>query len=49
LKADNEREMDLVTNDAVDMFVQLFGHEIFGPRIQDYFRNAVLLLMEQPE
>lgn len=49
LKADNEREMDLITNDAVDMFVQLFGHEIFGPRIQDYFRNAVLLLMEQPE
>lgn len=49
LRADNEREMDLVTNDAVDMFVQLFWHEIFGPRIQDYFRNAVLLLMEQPE
>jgi hypothetical protein len=24
LKANNEREMDLVTNDAVDMFVQLF-------------------------
>ena len=49
LTADNEREMDLVTNDAVDMFVQLYGHEIFWPRIQDYFRNAVLLLMEQPE
>ena len=41
--------MDLVTNDAVDMFVQLYGTEIFGPRIQDYFRNAVLCLMEQPE
>ncbi len=41
--------MDLVTNDAVDMFVQLYGSEIFGPRIQDYFRNAVLCLMEQPE
>lgn len=49
LVAKDEREMDLVTNDAVDMFVQLYGHEIFGPRIQDYFRNAVLLLMEQPE
>lgn len=49
LKADGESEMDLVTNDAVDMFVQLYGPEIFGPRIQDYFRNAVLCLMEQPE
>jgi len=49
LTARNEREMDLVTNDAVDMFVKLFGPEIFGPRIQDYFRNAVLTLMEQPE
>jgi hypothetical protein len=41
--------MDLVTNDAVDMFVKLFGQEVFGPRIQDYFRNAVLTLMEQPD
>lgn len=49
LNAKTEDEMDLVTNDAVDMFVQLYGTEIFGPRIQDYFRNAVLALMEQPE
>ena len=49
LEAKNEREMDLVTNDAVDMFVKLFGSEIFGPRIQDYFRNGVLALMEQPD
>ena len=49
LKADTERERDLVTNDAVDMFVKLFGQEVFGARIQDYFRNAVLTLMEQPE
>ena len=27
----------------------MYGHEIFGPRIQDYFRNACLLLMYQPE
>ena len=49
LTAKGEREMDLVTNDAVDMFVKLFGQEVFGPRIQDYFRNAVLTLMEQPD
>ncbi len=49
LIAKNERERDLVTNDAVDMFVQLYWPEIFGPRIQDYFRNGVLTLMEQPD
>jgi hypothetical protein len=49
LNAKDEREMDLVTNDAVDMFIKLYGPEIFGPRIQDYFRNGVLTLMEQPD
>lgn len=49
LTAETEREMDLVTNDAVDMFIKLYGPEIFGPRIQDYFRNGVLTLMEQPD
>ena len=49
LNAKTEREMDLVTNDAVDMFVKLFGSETFGPRIQDYFRNGILTLMEQPD
>lgn len=49
LSAKSEREMDLVTNDAVDMFIKLYGPEIFGPRIQDYFRNGVLTLMEQPD
>jgi Helicase HerA, central domain len=45
----DEKEQDLITNDLVAMFVKLYGEEIFGPRIQDYFRNAVLLLMEQPD
>ena len=42
-------EKDVVTNDLVEMFIQMYGPEIFGPRIQDYFRNACLLLMDQPE
>ena len=29
LTANDEREMDLITNDAVDMFIKLFGPEIF--------------------
>lgn len=48
-EADTEDERDIVTNDITEMFVQMYGHEIFGPRIQDYFRNASFLLMEQPE
>ncbi len=49
LHADSDDEMDVVTNDLIEMFVSMYGHEIFGPRIQDYFRNACFLLMEQPE
>ena len=28
--------------------IKLFWNEIFGPRLQDYFRNAVLALMDYP-
>lgn len=49
LTAKNEEERNIIVGDLVDMFVQMYGHEIFGPRIQDYFRNAVLALMEQPD
>jgi hypothetical protein len=47
--AQTEDERDIVTNDITEMFVSMYGHEIFGPRIQDYFRNASFLLMEQPD
>jgi len=47
--AETDDERDVITNDLVEMFVSMYGEEIFGPRIQDYFRNACFLLMEQPE
>jgi len=47
--AHTEDERDVLTNDLVEMFVNMYWHEIFGPRIQDYFRNACFLLMEQPD
>ena len=47
--AHTDDERDVITNDMVEMFVNMYGHEIFGPRIQDYFRNACFLLMEQPD
>lgn len=49
LEAKTDEERELVTLDAMNMMIKLFGPEIFGPRIQDYFRNGVLTLMYDPE
>lgn len=35
-----------IIDEAVSIFVTLYGPEIFGPRIQQYFRSAVLSLMD---
>lgn len=42
-------DRDLVAQDALNIMIKLFGNEIFGPRLQDYFRNGVLTLMEYPQ
>lgn len=49
LEIHNEDEMDLVAMDAMNIMIKLFGNEIFGPRLQDYFRNWVLTLMAYPQ
>lgn len=49
LEAKTDEERELVALDAMNMMIKLFGNEIFGPRIQDYFRNGVLTLMYDPE
>lgn len=46
LEAETPEERDLVAMDAMNMMIKLFDEEIFGPRIQDYFRNGCLTLME---
>ncbi len=43
------REMDRAALDATEIFIKIFGDEIFGPRIQHYFRNGCLTLMEDLE
>jgi len=48
LEANTEEEKELVAMDAMNIMIKLFGNEVFGPRIQDYFRNAVLTLMDYP-
>jgi hypothetical protein len=49
LEANTSAEMDLISSQATEIFIKLFGDEIFGPRIQHYFRNACLTLMEDEE
>ncbi len=49
LEADTDEEKERVALDAMSMMIGMFGHEIFGPRIQDYFRNGCLTLMSDPE
>jgi len=44
-----KREMDRAAMDATEIFIKIFGDEVFGPRIQHYFRNWCLTLMEDQE
>jgi hypothetical protein len=39
-------EADRVVNDATQMFLKLFGPEVFGPRLQEYFKFGSLTLLE---
>jgi Type IV secretory system Conjugative DNA transfer len=49
LEANTPEETELVALDAMNIMIKLFNEEIFGPRIQDYFRNGCLTLMADPE
>jgi len=44
-----KREMDRAAMDATEIFIKIFWDEVFGPRIQHYFRNWCLTLMEDVE
>ena len=44
-----KREMDRASINATEIFIKIFGDEIFWPRIQHYFRNWCLTLMEDLE
>jgi len=49
LEAKTEEQKDRASLDAMEIFIKLFGNEIFGPRIQHYFRNGCLTLMDDEE
>lgn len=49
LEANTPEEKDRASLDAMEIFIKMFGNEIFGPRIQHYFRNGCLTLMDDEE
>jgi hypothetical protein len=49
LEATTPEEKDRASLDAMNIFIKLFGNEIFGPRIQHYFRNGCLTLMDDED
>ncbi|MCT4591788.1 MAG: type IV secretion system DNA-binding domain-containing protein [Candidatus Gracilibacteria bacterium] len=49
LEAKTSEQKDRASLDAMNIFLKLFGNEIFGPRLQHYFRNGCLTLMDDEE
>jgi len=49
LEGKTSEEQEMVALDAMNIMIKLFNEEVFGPRIQDYFRNGCLTLMADPE
>lgn len=45
----NIDQADRVVNDATEIFLKMFGSEIFWPRIQEYFKYWSLTLLEDLE
>jgi len=45
----NIDEADRTVNDATEIFIKMFGPEIFGPRIQEYFKYGSLTILEDFE
>jgi hypothetical protein len=48
LEGDSWDEKELIALDSMNIMIKLFDEEVFGPRIQDYFRNGCLTLMSDP-
>ncbi|MDD4351992.1 MAG: type IV secretion system DNA-binding domain-containing protein [Candidatus Gracilibacteria bacterium] len=49
LEAKTPSAKEFAANETLSIFLKIFGDEIFGPRIQHYFRNAALTLMEDED
>ncbi len=49
LEADSDDEKQTIVQEATSIMIKLFGNEVFGPRLQDYFRNGCLTLLDYPQ
>ena len=49
LEAYTPDEKEFMSQEALSIFIKMFGEEIMGPRLQDYFRNGALTLMDDDE
>ncbi len=49
LEAETEDQREFMAQEALAIFIKLYGEEIMGPRLQNYFRNAALTLMADEE
>ena len=49
LEAYTTDEKEFMSQEALAIFIKLFGEEIMGPRLQHYFRNGVLTLMDDDD
>jgi len=48
LEVETDDQKDYIATELLNIMIRLYDEEIFGPRIQDYFRNGVLTLMDYP-
>ena len=49
LEAHTKEQKEFMSQEALAIFIKLFGEEIMGPRLQHYFRNGCLTLMDDDE
>lgn len=49
LEAYTQDEKEFMAQEALAIFIKMFGEEIMGPRLQHYFRNGCLTLMDDDE
>ncbi|MBN1258478.1 type IV secretion system DNA-binding domain-containing protein, partial [Candidatus Peregrinibacteria bacterium] len=49
LEAYTPDEKEFMAQEALAIFIKMFGEEIMGPRLQHYFRNGCLTLMDDDE
>jgi len=49
LEAETPDEKESMSQEALSIFIKMFGEEIMGPRLQHYFRNGCLTLMDDSD